>query len=215
MSTTSRNGSYEWRAVATLSFAFGLVGLDRFVLPPLFPAMMKDLHLGYQDLGNLVGNLSDRLGRNAVLVPAVIMFSLLSALSGMATGLASLLVIRAAMGAAEGAVAPTGVAVVVEASDPKRRGMNNGIFQCAISLFGLAIGPIIATQLLQVTSWRHVFYIVGAPGLIVALVIWFTIREPAVLGAHFTPGLIDPAAQTDRAERLPDAASRRARSPRS
>jgi MFS family permease len=169
--STSRDGSYEWKAVATLSIAFGLVGLDRFVLPPLFPAMMKDLHLTYQDLGNLVGilglvwgisaivvgNLSDRIGRRNVLVPAVVMFSLLSALSGMATGLASLLVIRGVMGAAEGAVAPTGVAVVVEASDPKRRGMNNGVFQCAISLFGLAIGPVIATQLLQVTSWRHVF----------------------------------------------------------
>jgi predicted MFS family arabinose efflux permease len=190
--STPRDSSYEWKAVATLSFAFGLVGLDRFVLPPLFPAMMKDLHLTYQDLGNLVGilglvwgisaivvgNLSDRIGRRKVLVPAVVIFSLLSALSGMATSLASLLVIRGVMGAAEGAVAPTGVAVVVEASDPKRRGMNNGVFQCAISLFGLAIGPVIATQLLQVTSWRHVFYIVGAPGLVVAVIIWFTVREP-------------------------------------
>ena len=193
--STSRDGTYEWKAVATLSFTFGLVGLDRFVLPPLFPAMMKDLHLTYQDLGNLVGilglvwgiaaivvgNLSDRLGRKNVLVPAVVLFSLLSALSGMATSLASLLVIRAVMGAAEGAVAPTGVAVVVEASQPKRRGMNNGVFQCAISLFGLAIGPVIATQLLRVTTWRHVFYIVGAPGLIAAAIIWFTIREPGTV----------------------------------
>lgn len=195
--STTADGSYEWKAVATLSFAFGLVGLDRFVLPPLFPAMMKDLHLTYQDLGNLVGvlglfwgvsaivvgNLSDRIGRRNVLVPAVVIFSLLSVLSGMATGLASLLVIRGVMGAAEGAVAPTGVAVVVEASHPKRRGMNNGVFQCAISLFGLAIGPVIATQLLQVTSWRHVFFIVGIPGLIVAAIIWFTVREPETAAA--------------------------------
>src|SRR5688500_5415470 len=170
MSTGARvsNGwdsSYEWKAVLILSVAFGLVGLDRFILPPLFPTMMKDLNLNYQDIGNLVGilgvawgvsaifvgNLSDRLGRRRVLVPAVVLFSLLSVFSGMATGLISLLVIRAAMGAAEGAVAPTGVAVAVEASHPKRRGMNNGIFQCSLALCGLAVAPIVATQLLEVT----------------------------------------------------------------
>ena len=55
-----------------------------------------------------------------VLVPAVVIFSLLSVLSGMATGLMSLLVIRAVMGVFEGPVASTGVAVAVEASHPRR-----------------------------------------------------------------------------------------------
>ena len=198
MSTSNGwDSSYEWKAVLVLSLAFGLVGLDRFILPPLFPAMRADLGLDYQDVGNLVGilgiawgvsaifvgNLSDRLGRRNVLVPAVVVFSLLSVFSGMAAGLVSLLLIRAVMGVAEGAVAPTGVAVAVEASHPKRRGMNNGIFQCSLSLAGLAIAPIVATQLLHVTSWRYVFFIVGIPGLIVAGFMWFIVREPAALAA--------------------------------
>ncbi len=198
MSALERDSSYEWKAVLTVSLAFGLVGLDRFILPPLFPSMMKDLPLTYQDLGNLVGclgiawgfsaivvgSLSDRLGRRKVLVPAVVLFSLLSVFSGMATGLVSLLLMRTIMGAAEGAVAPTGVAVAVEASHPKRRGMNNGIFQCTISLFGGAIGPILATQLLQITTWRKVFWLVGIPGLFVAVALWFVIREPGTSATH-------------------------------
>jgi predicted MFS family arabinose efflux permease len=192
------DSSYEWKAVLTVSLAFGLVGLDRFILPPLFPSMMKDLPLTYQDLGNLVGalgiawgvsaivigGLSDRLGRRKVLVPAVVLFSLLSVFSGMATSLISLLFMRTIMGAAEGAVAPTGVAVAVEASHPARRGMNNGIFQCTIALFGGAIGPILATQLLQITTWRKVFWLVGIPGLVVAAVLWFVIKEPATSVGH-------------------------------
>lgn len=199
MSTAkSWDSAYEWKAVLTLSLAFGLVGLDRFILPPLFPAMMKDLALNYQDLGNLVGalgiawgvsavvigGLSDRLGRRKVLVPAVVLFSLLSVFSGMATGLMSLLFMRAIMGAAEGAVAPTGVAAAIEASHPTRRGMNNGVFQCTISLFGGGIGPILATQLLQFTTWRKVFWLVGIPGLVVAAALWFVIREPVASTAQ-------------------------------
>jgi predicted MFS family arabinose efflux permease len=191
------DASYEWKALLILSLAFGLVGLDRFILPPLFPTMMKDLSLNYQNLGTLVGalgvawgaaaillgSISDRIGRRLVLVPAVVAFSLLSALSGVATGLVSLLLIRALMGVAEGPIASTGVAVAVEASHPTRRGMNNGIFQCTIALFGLGFGPILATQLLLVTSWRHVFMIVGIPGLIVAVIMAFIIREPATVGS--------------------------------
>jgi predicted MFS family arabinose efflux permease len=193
--------SYEWKIILILSLTFGLVGLDRFILPVLFPSMMGELGLTYADLGNLVGILavfwglsafamgflSDRIGRRKVLIPAVIVFSLMSAFSGMAGGLVSLLLIRAIMGLAEGPVASTGVAVAVEASHPKRRGMNNGIFQCMISLFGNAIGPIIATQLLLVTDWRTVFMLVGIPGLIMAAVMFFVVREPAHHAAGATP----------------------------
>src|SRR6478735_5689867 len=184
---------YEWKIILVLSLTFGLVGLDRFVLPVLFPAFMGELGLTYEDLGNLVGILavfwglsafamgflSDRVGYRKVLIPAVTVFSLMSAFSGMVGGLVSLLLIRAVMGLAEGPVASIGVAVAVDASHPKRRGMNNGIFQCMISLFGNAIGPIIATQLLLVTTWRTVFMLVGIPGLIMALAMFFLVREPA------------------------------------
>jgi predicted MFS family arabinose efflux permease len=188
--------AYEWKIILLLTIAFGLVGLDRWVLPPLFAASMgADLHLTPADLGNLVGilgvawgvsamvmgGLSDRFGRRKVLVPAIIVFSCLSILSGLATGLLSLLVIRAIMGVAEGPVASVGVAVAIEASHPKRRGMNNGLFQCAFALFGLALAPIVATQLLRVTSWRHVFMLVGIPGLIVAILMLFVLREPATI----------------------------------
>ncbi|MGX7896589.1 MFS transporter [Tsuneonella sp. HG222] len=184
---------YEWKIILILSLTFGLVGLDRFILPVLFPAFMDELGLTYADLGNLVGILavfwgisafamgflSDRVGRRKVLIPAVIIFSLMSALSGVVGGLVSLLLVRAIMGLAEGPVASIGVAVAVEASHPKRRGMNNGIFQCMISLMGNAVGPIIATQLLLVTDWRTVFMLVGIPGLIMAAVMYFVVREPA------------------------------------
>ena len=210
MQTTSNGWDtrYEFKAVLVMSIAFGLVGLDRFILLPLLPSISKDLGLNFTQGNSLVsalavawgvsalfaGNLSDRLGRRAVLVPSVVLFSLLSVFSGMAGALGSLLMIRALMGVFEGPVASTGVAVTVEASHPKRRGMNNGFFQCSISFFGLAVAPILATQLLEHTSWRNVFYIVGIPGLLVAVALWMIVREPSA-----APTAKSHAAQAPRA----------------
>ncbi len=76
-------GEYEWKAVTLLSLGFGLLGLDRWIIVPLFPFIMKDLKLGYHDLGNLVavlgicwgassiilGAASDKIGRRKILIP--------------------------------------------------------------------------------------------------------------------------------------------------
>jgi MFS family permease len=188
--------SYEWKIILLLSITFGLVGLDRFVLPIILQStnstMGKDLGLTPQDGGTLagylgmawgisafaMGYLADRVGRRAVLVPAILVFSLMSAFSGLAGSITALVLVRVIMGISEGPVASTGVAVAVEASKPSRRGMNNGVFQCMISLFGLALAPLIATRLLETHTWRSVFMIVGAPGVIVAIIMWFVVREP-------------------------------------
>ncbi|HUL83391.1 MAG TPA: MFS transporter, partial [Gammaproteobacteria bacterium] len=164
--------AYEWRAVTLLGIGFGLVGLDRWIIATLLPlGMAADLHLDVQDGSNAVGalglawgvlaifsgRLSDKVGHRKVLIPAILLFSLLSGLSGLATGVASLIVIRALMGAMEGSYCPTSFTAVAAASLPKRRGFNQGLQQSGFALLGLGLGPIIATQLLHVVpSWRWV-----------------------------------------------------------
>ncbi|MGI4880892.1 MAG: MFS transporter [Janthinobacterium lividum] len=211
-SSSGWDTNYEWKCVCLLTLGFGLVGLDRWVIADLAAAksstMVADLHLGSPALvGNLVailgvawgvssmfmGSLSDRYGRKMVLVPALIAFSLLSGFSGVASSFAAMLLMRATMGAAEGAYCPTSFATVAEASKPSRRGFNMGLQQSTFALFGLGFGPIIATQMLQYMSWRWVFAIVGIPGLIIAALVAMTIREPLTIrarrGAYRTPDL--------------------------
>ncbi|WP_061134466.1 MFS transporter [Caballeronia fortuita] len=200
MTSNRWDTSYEWKAVTLLALGFGLVGLDRWLIAPLFPAIMKDLHLTAQDVGNcigilglswgvfaaLMGGISDKIGRRKVLIPAIIAFSLLSGFSGVAGGLASLLAVRALMGVAEGSFCPTSFAATADASHPKRRGFNLGLQQSGFALFGLALSPIIATQLLNVVSWRWVFALVSIPGLILGLLMYFVIREPRAIEPEST-----------------------------
>ena len=186
--------SYEWKAVTLLGLGFGLVGLDRWIIAPLFPFMLRDLGLNLQDQGNIIGalglawgvfavfsgRLSDAIGHRKVLIPAVFLFSILSGASGLATGFASLFAVRLLMGVIDGSYCPTSFTATAAASRPNRRGFLQGLQQCGFALFGLALGPIIATQLLRVApSWRWVFLTASIPGLIVGVLLYVVLREPA------------------------------------
>jgi MFS family permease len=192
-SLKSWDTAYEWKAVTLLGLGFGLVGLDRWIMAPLFPFMMKDLNMGYRELGNLIGvlglvwgvfaivsgRLSDTIGHRKILIPSILLFSLMSGLSGLATGFLGLLAIRGMMGLMEGSYCPTSFAATAAASEPKRRGFNQGLQQSGFALFGFGLGPIIATQLLAVVpSWRYVFWVVAIPGFIVGVLLFFVLREP-------------------------------------
>ena len=194
--------SYENKALLLFTVGIGLVGLDRFILMPLSPTIAADLGLNYQDIGFIsgilsltwglssiiTGRLSDKLGRRFVIIPAVVLFSMLAGFTGLATGLISLLTIRALMGAFEGAYLPASIAATTEASDPARLGRNIGIQQMAQPLFGLALGPLLATQLLDLfPSWRWIFVVVSMPGLILA---WFMSRQMRETGG--TPSQSGP-----------------------
>ena len=189
----ARPASYEWKAVTLMSLGLGLVGIDRFLIVPLMPVLMRDLKLDYQDLGHITGalaiawgfsslftgRLSDRIGFKRVLVPALIGFSMLAGLSGLATGVGSLIIIRALMGLAEGAFVPASIIATMDASPPKRHGLNVGIQQMMPALLGLGLAPIAVTQLLKVMDWPWIFLMVAAPGLLVAYLAQKVLRVPS------------------------------------
>ena len=201
---------YEFKAVLLLCLGFGLVGLDRFMILPMFPTLMKELHLSYQDLGYItgilsvawgvsgffMGRLSDRIGQRRVVVGAILAFSLLVGVSGLATGLLSLLAIRAMMGLADGAYTPPSIIATLQASRPSRHGRNLGIQQAALPLFGLGLAPLFVTQMLQFVDWRVIFALVTPPGLVVSYLLYRTLRTPSAQAAAVHTATHDA---TDRA----------------
>jgi predicted MFS family arabinose efflux permease len=191
----------ELRTAVLLALCFGTVMLDR--MAPLFlgPYLVAGLGLRPSQIGLLAGVLavcwaastfvfgmvSDRVGRKRVLIPSMILFSLLSWVSGLARNFEELLVIRALLGIAEGPCWSVIMALMEESSSPARRGRNIGIVVCAGALVGSAIGPIFATQIAAAFGWQAAFFAAGAPGLILAAVVAFLIPEPARVRAE--PGV--------------------------
>lgn len=211
--TPTWDRTYEFKVVALMTIGFGLVGLDRFIINPLFPVIQKELNLNYQDLGlisgilalawgvasAMSGPLSDRYGRKRVLVPAVLVFSLLVASTGLATGLLSMLLLRGLMGLAEGAYVPSSIVATMEASKPSRMGLNIGIQQMAAPFVGLGLGPVIGIALLNVLpSWHWVFAVIAVPGLVLAFVLSKVMHD-----THATVQTIQSADQASLRDILP------------
>ena len=204
---------YEWRVVLLLGIGFGLVGMDRFVIGPLWNTIAGDLGLNPGAIGTLAGltavawgsfaiifgRLADRWGHRKILLWSIILYSTLGGATGLAGSMAFFIMVRTMLGLFEGAYTPTSFAAVAVASKPSRRGLNQGLQQCLVSLLGLALAPIIATQMLAAgLSWRMVFILIAAPGFIVVAFLWNVLKEPkhtqgaAALGVvedTSTPGL--------------------------
>jgi predicted MFS family arabinose efflux permease len=180
-----------------MALGFGLVGIDRFLIATMYPVIARDLNLSYGDIGVitgalalawgasalLTGNASDRIGRRRVLIGSMIVFSLLIGASGLAAGLMGLVLVRVLMGVADGAYTPTSIAATIEASAPRRHGLNIGIQQMMLPLCGLGLAPLLVSGLLKLLNWRSVFLVFVLPGLLLAYAIARVIPAGASNGA--------------------------------
>jgi MFS family permease len=199
---------YEWKIVLLLGLGFGLVGMDRFVIGPLWNTIAADLGLDPGAIGTLagltavawgtfaiiVGRLADIWGHRRILIWSVLLYSLLGGITGLAGSMAFFIAARSLLGVFEGGYTPTSFAAVAVASKPSRRGLNQGLQQCGVSLLGLALAPILATQLLAAgLSWRVIFVLIAAPGFIVAAFLAKVLREPRDTQGAAALGVVERA----------------------
>ena len=194
--TPSSGIGYELTVVLLLGLAFGFAYFDRMAMTFLSPYVVKDLGLSNTQVGALgsglsvtwalgaylIGRWSDTAGRRKpFLLGAMVIFSVCSVLSGLAPGFWTLFASRMLMGAVEGPFLPICLAIIAAASFETRRGLNVGIVQNGFgSLIGTAIAPLVLVWLADHYGWRSAFYLAGLPGLILALLVWRYIREPAM-----------------------------------
>jgi MFS family permease len=187
-----RSSRYENMLVGILFCSWGTVFLDRMSQLYLAPYIAPEFHLTHAQVGMLAsvlaitwavstfvfGALSDRVGRRPILIPAMFAFSLLSWVSGAVHSYEQLLLVRALMGIAEGPTWSIMTALIEESSPPSRRGRNIGIVVSAAALVGLAVAPVLTTQVAARIGWREAFFVAGVPGLLMGFLIWKFAKEP-------------------------------------
>jgi MFS family permease len=185
--------NYFRKILLLLVLMWGVVGLERMVMGFVLPGVQKDFGLNYSQCGMVIaifglawaigtwtmGSLSDYVGRRPVIVGLLIIGGLCSWITGIAGTFVFLLAIRAIMGFAEGGIYGPAAATVTEESPPESRARNAGLLAGFFVLFGGAIGPILSTQLMVHYGWRFVFYIYALPALVLGILIWLVMKEPA------------------------------------
>ncbi|MFT0171463.1 MFS transporter [Paraburkholderia mimosarum] len=185
---------YENLLLFLLFFTVGFVFFDRLSINFLFPFMRQEFALTNSRIGLLTSALAltwalsgfllsgyaDRNHRRKhVLIGAVIVFSLCSISSGLASTFAMLLLARALMGLAEGPVLPVSQSLMTFASSEARRGFNMGFIQASAGgLLGSVLAPAILVPLATTHGWRIAFYCAGVPGLVLAVLLALFVREP-------------------------------------
>jgi EmrB/QacA subfamily drug resistance transporter len=105
-----------------------------------------------------VGKLADIHGRKKVFIWGMALFTLTSALSGLAWSVAALIAFRVVQGAGIAMIFATGIAIVTSVFPPSERGRVLGITVAAV-YSGLACGPFVGGWLTETFSWRSVFLV--------------------------------------------------------
>ena len=127
------------------------------------------------------GGLVDRVGPRRLLAAGLVLWSVAQAAGGLVTSFGQFIVSRIVLGVGEAPQFPSAARVVSNWFPLAARGKPTGVFNAASPL-GTALAPPLLTLMMVYLDWRWMFLLMGAVGLVVA-VIWFALyRDPPALG---------------------------------
>jgi MFS family permease len=179
VSVTSRQ-AYIGLSVLTFINLFNY--LDRYVVSALVeplkasPLALTDTQAGllvtgfvivYMLASPVVGVLGDRLSRTRIIAGGVAIWSLATALGGLAGSFVSLFIARATVGIGEAAYGTVAPALLADYFRPSVRGRAFSVFFSAIPI-GSALGYVIGGLVAKAYGWKAAFFVAGIPGLLLA-----------------------------------------------
>lgn len=186
--------------------------IDRQIVNILAEPIAKDLDLSdtqiglmtglafalfYTVLGIPIARFADRqtTSRPRLIAVSVAFWSVMTALCGLAQNFWQLLLARVGVGVGEAGCTPPAHSLISDMVPPEKRASALAFYSLGIpvgSLLGMVIGGLLADYL----GWREAFVVVGLPGVVLALVVWFVLKDPrrtdaaAVLRAKSQPAAL-------------------------
>jgi predicted MFS family arabinose efflux permease len=180
--------------------------IDRAVINLLLVPIGQDLHLSDWQLGLFAGSafgifyalaqipiarIADRKPRGRIIAMALGFWSTMTLLQSYATGFFTLALTRAGVAIGEAGSGPASMSMLADLFPPERRTRAFAIL-AAQAPIGVAIGALVAGFAREWIGWRGALTIVGIPGLLFAIVVWRTLREPT--RGHWHMGPTEPSA---------------------
>ncbi|TVT45951.1 MFS transporter [Amycolatopsis rhizosphaerae] len=192
-------------AVCTAAYVFSFV--DRQILSLMIEPIKRDLHLTdtqfsllsglafsllYSFMGLPIAILADRRSRPLIISIGVAFWSLATAVSGLSKGFVHMFLARIGVGVGEAALSPSAYSMFSDMFPKNKLGRAYGTYSLGSFIGGAAafvIGGYVINLLKsvdtvalplvgEVRSWQVTFLIVGLPGLLLALLVFLTVRDP-------------------------------------
>lgn len=183
--------------------------IDRQIVNILAEPIAKDLKLSDTEIGLMTGlafalfytvlgipiaRFADRAttSRPRLIAVALAVWSAMTALCGLAQNFVQLLLARIGVGVGEAGCTPPAHSLIADMVPPERRASALAFYSLGIPV-GSLLGMVIGGTLADLMTWRDAFVVVGLPGLGLALLVWFVLRDPrqadaaAVLRAQSHP----------------------------
>jgi MFS family permease len=184
--------AYRRYALGLLLVTYVFNFVDRQILAILLEPIKREIDLSDTQLGFLGGiafalfyttagipiaRWADTGSRRTIIALGLASWSAMTALTGLARGFGTLALARVGVGIGEAACSPPAHSLISDYFPPDRRATALSIYSLGIPI-GAAFGTLIGGWVGEAFGWRVAFAVVGLPGLALALVVRFSLRDP-------------------------------------
>jgi predicted MFS family arabinose efflux permease len=185
-------GLYRWYVVTVLFAVYALNFLDRQVINILGESIKRDLKISdtrlgllmgtafalfYSTLGLPIARLADRTHRVNIIAVSLMLWSGFTAACGLAGSFVQLFLFRLGVGIGEAGGTPPSQSLIADYFSHHKRSLALALFNSGPSLGGF-LGFLLGGYAGDWFGWRTAFMIAGAPGLLAALLLKLTVKEP-------------------------------------
>ena len=200
----------RWYVLIIMMLVYTINIADRYVMSTVLEPIRLELGLSdggvafltgvslalfYVTLGIPLSWIADRYNRKNLLAISIAIWSAMTALCGMSLGYMQLLLARIGVGIGEAGGTPSSNSIVADYFPADRRAMAMTIFALGAPI-GAWLGADMAGAVAAQYGWRAAFYVLGVPGIVLALIVYMTVKEPKrgqldVVSDEETPTLAD------------------------
>jgi MFS family permease len=183
---------YRHFVLAILTLVYVVNYLDRQILSILLPLIKKEFVLPDAALGLLSGTVfaivyatlgvplaifADRMNRRNIIAASLATFSVMTVLCGFAARFWHLVLARFGTGIGEAGTGPSINSILTDYYPPRHRATALSFYSAGLNI-GLLLGFFGGGWIAQTYGWRQAFLAAGAPGLLLAIIVLLTVREP-------------------------------------
>lgn len=187
------SASLRWYVLIIMMLAYTINIADRYVMSTVLEQIRLELKLSdggvafltgvslalfYVTMGIPLSWVADRYNRRNLLAVSITIWSAMTALCGLSQGYMQLLLARIGVGIGEAGGTPSCASIVCDYFPASRRAMALTIFALGAPI-GAWLGADMAGAVAGAYGWRAAFLVLGVPGVLLAVVILATIKEPA------------------------------------